>query len=90
MTRRFDLGIAPHTRPKLDGREITEGPVRFYHRKALGGGLCGLWIGGRPVFNVTVYDAQSRPVGYIGPDDSNARRMYDELRRILVADDLRA
>jgi YD repeat-containing protein len=45
--------------------------------------------GGEPVYDVTVYDAAGRPVGSIGTAGT-ARQSYDALRRVLIADDIRA
>ncbi|MGZ4589986.1 MAG: hypothetical protein ACXV4A_14190 [Actinomycetes bacterium] len=90
MTRRFDMGAGLGSRPRLDGREIIGVPARFYRRDALGGGICGLWIGGRPVYDVNVYDADGRPLGSIGSDSNAVHEMYDVLRRVLAAEDIRA
>ena len=89
MTRRFDVG-APDLRPRLDGREVVGKPVRFYRRKVLGTGVCGLWVGGQPVYDVTVYDSAGSALGRIGSETSMAAHMYDELRRVLVAEEIRA
>jgi len=90
MTRRFDVGAGPGTPPRLDGREIIGVPARFYRREALGGGICGLWIGGRPMYDVNIYDSNGRPLGSIGSDSSTSHEMYDDLRRLLAAEDIRA
>jgi len=90
MTRRFDVGSAPGLRPRLDGREVVGMPVRFYRRKVLGVGVCGLWVGGQPVYDVTVYDPAGSALGMIGSETSPAAQMYDELRRVLVSEDIHA
>ena len=63
-------------------------PVRFYRRKVLGASVCGLWMGGQPVYDVTVYDSAGSALGMIGPETSPVAQMYDELRRVLVAEDI--
>jgi hypothetical protein len=90
MTRRFDAPAGLGIPPRLDGREITGVPSRFYRREALAGGICGLWIGGRPMYDVNIYDANGRPLGSIGSDSSASHEMYDDLRRMLAAEDIRA
>lgn len=91
VTRLFELGQAPDIRPRLDGREVVGVPVQFYRRKVLGmPGVCGLWLGGQPVYDVAAFDASGRPLGRIEPETAVARRMYDELRRVLIAEDIRA
>lgn len=90
MTRRFDLGAEPARPPRLDGQPIVGVPVRFYHRRVLGVGVFGLWVGGRPVYDVAVYDPAGRHVGRIGSETSPARQMYDDLRRVLVAEEIHA
>ena len=90
MTRRFDVGRGLGSPPRLDGSEIIGVPARFYRRAALGGGICGLWIGGRPMYDVNIYDANGRPVGSIGSDSVATHEMYDDLRRALAAEDIRA
>jgi hypothetical protein len=91
VTRRFEAGRAPDIRPRLDGKELVGVPVQFYRRKVLGmPGVCGLWVGGRPVYDVKVFDAAGYPLGSIEPETSIAERMYDELRRVLIAEDIHA
>jgi YD repeat-containing protein len=90
MTRRINVGQAPDVRPTLDGHEITGVPVRFYSRKVMGGGVCGLWIGGQPMYDVTVYDAEWRPLGIIAARGTATQGMYDALRRVLVAEEIHA
>jgi len=90
VTRRVDISDAPHIRSRLDGRDIVGLPVQFYRRQVRGAGVCGLWIGGEPVYDVTLYDVAGRPVGTIDSEDSYAPQMYDELRRVLVAEDIHA
>jgi YD repeat-containing protein len=88
--RRFVVAREPDARPTLEGREVTRAPVRFYSRMVRGLGVCGLWVGGEPIYNVTVYDADGRPLGTIGSDGLPMRHMYDELRRLLVSEEMRA
>ena len=76
--------------PRLDGRTVVDGPARFYRRRVLGAYVCGLWIGGNPVYDVAVYDAAGRPLGRIEPESSAAERTYDQLRRALVAEAIQA
>jgi YD repeat-containing protein len=90
MTRRFDVGGAPGARPRLDGREVATGPVQLYRRTVRGAVVCGLWLAGRPVFDVEVFDPAGRPLGTIEPEGEQARRTYDDLRRALVAEEIRA
>ena len=91
MTRRFEAGRAPDIRPRLDGLELVGTPVQFYRRKVLGmSGVCGLWVGGRPVYDVNLFDAAGYPIGRIEPETSIAERMYDELRRVLISEDIHA
>lgn len=90
MTRRFDAAAGTGNPPRLDGRAVIGVPARFYRREALAGGICGLWIGGRPMYDVNIYDANGRPLGSIGSDNSVSHEMYDELRRMLAAEDIRA
>jgi len=91
VTRLFEAGRAPDIRPRLDGRELVGIPVQFYRRKVLGmPGVCGLWLGGQPVYDVAAFDASGSPLGQIEPETAVARRMYDELRRVLIAEDIRA
>jgi len=90
MTRRFDVGGALGARPRLDGREVVGEPVRFYRRKVRGAAVCGLWLGGRALYDVAVYGPAGELVGVIDADGSSARQTYDELRRVLVAEDIRA
>ena len=91
MTRLFEAGRAPDIRPRLDGHELVGIPVQFYSRKVLGmPGVCGLWVGGQPVYDVAAFDASGRPLGLIEPETPVAERMYDELRRVLVAEDIHA
>ena len=52
-------------------------------------GVCGLWLGGQPVCDVAAFDAAGRPLGQIEPETAVARRMYDELRRVLIAEAIR-
>jgi YD repeat-containing protein len=49
-----------------------------------------LWIGGRPMYDVNIYDANGRPLGSIGADSSASHEMYDQLRRMLATEDIRA
>jgi hypothetical protein len=91
VSRRFEAGEAPDIRPRLDGQELVGTPVQFYRRKVLGmPGVCGLWVGGRPVYDVNVFDAAGFPIGRIEPETAIAERMYDELRRVLIAEDIHA
>lgn len=91
MTRRFEAGRAPDIRPRLDGQELAGTPVQFYLRKVAGmSGVCGLWVGGRPVYDVNLFDAAGDPIGRIEPETSAAERMYDELRRVLISEDIHA
>ena len=90
MTRRFDVASDLGSPPRLDGREIKGVPAQFYRRDALGGGICGLWIGGRPMFDVNIYDANGRPLGSIGADTVASQETYDALRRVLACEDIRA
>jgi hypothetical protein len=90
MTRRFDVGRAPDIRPRLDGRALDGVPVQFYQRKILGVDVCGLWVGGQPVYDVTVYDVAGRPLGKIESEGPRAQQVYDELRRVLVAEEIHA
>jgi hypothetical protein len=64
--------------------------VRLYRRKVLGVGVLGLWVGGRPVYDVAVYDPHGKQLGVIESEGPSARQTYDELRRALVADDIHA
>jgi hypothetical protein len=89
VSRRFEAGEAPDIRPRLDGQELVGTPVQFYRRKVLGmPGVCGLWVGGRPVYDVNVFDSKGFPIGRIEPENAIAERMYDELRRVLIAEDI--
>jgi hypothetical protein len=90
MTQRFVQGTGPGGRPRLNGNEISGVPARFYKRDAIGGDICGLWIGGLPMYDVDIYDGAGRRIGSIGTDSVEAREMYNELRRILATDDIRA
>ena len=91
VSRRFEAGRAPDIRPRLDGQELVGTPVQFYRRKVLGmPGVCGLWVGGRPVYDVNVFDAAGYPIGRIEAETAIAERMYDELRRVLIAEDIHA
>jgi hypothetical protein len=91
VTRRFEAGRAPDIRPRLDGQELVGTPVQFYRRKVAGmSGVCGLWVGGRPVYDVNLFDAAGYPIGRIEPETSIAERMYDELRRVLISEDIHA
>jgi hypothetical protein len=75
----------------LDGQELVGIPVQFYRRKVLGmPGICGLWVGGRPVYDVEVFDTAGYPLGTIEPETSIAERMYDELRRVLISEVIHA
>ena len=65
-------------------------PARFYQRRVLGANVCGLWIGGDPVYDVTVYDAAGRKLGVIDPEGSAAAQAYDALRRALVTEAIQA
>ena len=76
--------------PRLDGRTVVDGPARFYRRRVLGADVCGLWIGGDPVYDVVVYDAAGRPLGRIEPEGSAAEQSYDQLRRALVTEAIQA
>ena len=82
--------MEPGVVPRLDGRLVLDGPARFYHRRVLGSDVCGLWIGGRPVYDVIVYDPAGRPLGVIEPEGSAAERGYDLLRRALVTEAIQA
>lgn len=64
--------------------------MRFYRRKVLGVGVSGLWVGGQPVYDVAIYDPAGRRLGTVGSEDAPARAIYDELRRVLVAEDIHA
>ena len=64
--------------------------MRLYRRKLLGVGVLGLWVGGSPVYDVTVYDPYGKQLGVIESEGPRARQTYDELRRALVADDIHA
>lgn len=46
--------------------------------------------GGQPVYDVTVYDSAGSALGTVGSETSPAAEMYDELRRVLVAEDIHA
>lgn len=76
--------------PRLDGLAIVGTPARFYHRRTLGGDVCGLWLGGSPVYDVTVYDPAGNLLGVIDPEGPPAQRKYDELRRALAAEAISA
>ncbi len=82
--------MEPGVVPRLDGRKVVDGPARFYRRRVLGSDVCGLWIGGNPVYDVAVYDAAGRPLGVIEPEGSAAERAYDQLRRALVTEAIQA
>ena len=82
--------MEPGVVPRLDGREVVGAPARFYRRRVLGAEVCGLWIGGHPMYDVVVYDAAGRPLGRIEPEGSAAERAYDQLRRALVAEAIQA
>ena len=86
MIKQFQLSL-PGSRPRLDGAEVAV-PARFYQREVVGGRVSGLWIGGRRMFDVTIYDAADRPVGAIGPAGSHAEEAYDALQRVLVSEAL--
>jgi hypothetical protein len=91
VTRVFEAGQVPDIRPRLDGRELIGIPVQFYRRRVFGmPDVCGLWIGGRPVYDVLAFDATGRQLGVIEPETSVAERLYDELRRVLIAEDIHA
>ena len=90
MTRRLDLAEAAGVVAKFDGRPVPDGPARFYRRRVLGADVCGLWIGGSPVYDVVVYDHLGAELGVIGPKGSAAESAYDQLRRALVAEALLA
>ena len=90
MTRRLDLAIDPGVVPRLDGRRVVDGPARFYCRRVLGSDVCGMWIGGDPVYDVAVFDADGRRLGVIEPEGSAAELAYDLLRRALVAEAIQA
>lgn len=75
---------------RFDGHEVVGVPARFYRRRVLGADVCGLWIGGDPIYDVAVYDPAGRPLGRIESEGSAAERTYDELRRALVAEALQA
>ena len=65
--------------------------MQFYRRKVLGlADVCGLWIGGLALYDVTVVDVRGRAVGRIPPESPAAEHLYDELRRVLVAEEIRA
>ena len=49
-----------------------------------------LFDDGRPVYDVNVFDAAGFPIGRIEPETAIAERMYDELRRVLIAEDIHA
>ena len=55
MIKQFQLAL-PDSRPRLDGAEVAVA-ARFYQRKVFGGRVCGLWIGGQRMYDVTIYDA---------------------------------
>ena len=86
MIKQFQLAL-PGSRPRLDGAEVAV-PARFYQRKVFGGRVCGLWIGGQRMYDVTIYDAADRPVGAIGPDSPQVSDAYDCLQRVLVSEAL--
>lgn len=88
MIQQFQLSL-PGSRPRLDGAEIAV-PARFYQRKVGGDRVSGLWIGGRRMFDVAIYDAADRPVGTIGPDSRHVSDAYDDLQRVLVSEALLA
>lgn len=90
MTRRFDIGTVADAVPRLDGRAVRGAPTRFYRRNILGGDVCGLWLGGRPLYDVAVYDPAGTLLGEIGPEGAHAQQKYDELRRTLVAETFHA
>jgi hypothetical protein len=90
VTRRFNVGQPPCIQPTFEGAVISGLPVRFYSRKVRGVGVCGLWVGGEPVYNVTVYDADERPLGMIDAHSAATQEIYDELRRVLVAEAIHA
>jgi len=82
--------MAPDIRPRLDGREVIGVPVQFYRRTVRGVGVCGLWLGGRPVYDVAVFDPVGDVLGVIEPDGLLGQQTYDELRRVLIAEDIHA
>jgi YD repeat-containing protein len=42
------------------------------------------------MYDVNIYDANGRPLGSIGADSSASHEMYDQLRRMLATEDIRA
>ena len=42
------------------------------------------------MYDVNVFDAAGFPLGRIEAETSIAERMYDELRRVLIAEDIHA
>jgi hypothetical protein len=89
VPRRFQLGAVSGGRARLDDEEIRGVPARFYRRTITGGSVCGLWIGGEPIYDVTVYDPDGAVVGTIAERGSPRDDLYDVLRRALVAEALR-
>ncbi len=89
MRKTFHLAATPGVRPRLDGIELTENPVRFYQRHVLGGSVCGLWIGGKQVYDVHVFDGHGQSIGSIASEGPVADQNYDALRRVLACEALR-
>jgi YD repeat-containing protein len=79
----------PSGRPRLDGREIVGTPARFYRRHTLGGDVCGVWVGGQPLYDVSVHDSAGNLLGVVDPEGAIAQDSYDDLRRALVAELIR-
>jgi hypothetical protein len=91
VKRVFETGQVPDIRPRLDGRELVGIPVQFYRRRVFGmPDVCGLWIGGQPLYDVLALDAAGRHLGVIEPETAVAERLYDELRRVLIAEEIHA
>ena len=89
MTCRVDLPSLPDIGARIDGRDANGVSFRFYSRHVMGREVHGLWIDGRPIFDVNVYAATGEPLGVIEPEAATGWHLYDELRRVLVTEEFR-